>query len=492
MNIDFKIVDLLLVSPALVLFITSLIVLSLKAFRKSKNELKTLIPVLYGLIGVVAGLGACLSQYGVNQTAFTGALVFDGMGSWAVFMILVATAVTLVIAKENPATVTHQFPELVFLLLNAAVGMMLISWANDLMILFIGIEIMSLCLYLSITLSLEERKSKEAAFKYFVLGSFASAVFLYGVAFIYGTAGSTYLLEISDVAAELIGTNRLFLFGVVLVWVGLAFKAAIFPFHAWAPDVYQGSPTPITGFMAAGVKVGTFIAFLRFVSTQFLNGERTEDLVVAAQWLAVLTMIAGNAAALMQTSLKRMLAYSSIAHSGYILLGVLAAGMGEKGIMGASGVVFYIMSYAVMTLGTFGLLSIFEKNETSEVHLDDLKGLHDRHPGLAAGFSALLMSLAGLPPTVGFFAKFYVFSAVIKQGFIWAAVWGMLSSVIGIYYYLRPIVYMYMTEGGMAQVQPYKYVSQIIVGFCAIVTLVAGIFSNPFYDWIRQSVSHLF
>ncbi|MCB0364255.1 MAG: NADH-quinone oxidoreductase subunit N [Bdellovibrionaceae bacterium] len=491
MDINFSVVDLILVSPAIALFIVSLIPLSLKAFRGNRVP-RPMTVILYSYIGLIAAAGLAVANYGVNQTAFEKALVFDGLSSWSTLLIVVSTAFGLLFAKENLATNTKQFSELVFLILNAAVGMMLVSWANDLIMLFIGIEVMSLCLYLAVALSLEDRLSKEAAFKYFVLGSFASAIFLYGVAFIFGTTGNTYLLELSEIGSELISTNRLFLFGVIMLIVGLCFKVSIFPFHAWTPDVYQGSSTPVTGFMAAGVKVAVFVSFLRVVATQILNGERAEDLVFALEWLAVFTMLAGNIAAILQNNLKRMLAYSSVAHSGYVLVGILAAGVGDLGHLGASGVMFYVLGYAVMTLGSFGIISLFEKSENSELEVADLKGLAVRHPWLALCLAVFLLSLAGIPPTVGFFGKFFLFSAAIKQGFFWLAVWGVLSSAISVYYYLKPIVYMYMSEGEALEAPIGRQFSRLAIFACAFLVIAVGLFANPFYEMIRKSVIGLF
>jgi len=341
---------------------------------------------------------------------------------------------------------------------------------------------------------LEERLSKEAAFKYYVLGGFVSAIFLYGVAFIFGTTGGTYLLEISEIGAELISTNRLFLFGVIMVVVGLSFKVSIFPFHAWTPDVYQGSSTPVTGFMAAGVKIAVFVAFLRVMATQILTGERAGDFIVALQWLAAFTMLAGNIAAIIQENFKRLLAYSSVAHSGYVLMGVLAAGVGNVGALGASGVLFYVLGYSIMTLGAFGVISLLEKNENSEISVTDLRGLGTKYPWLALCLSIFLLSLAGIPPTVGFFGKFFIFSAALKQGFFWLAVWGVLSSAIGVYYYLRPVVYMYMTTGeGETLADPReRQFSRMAIMICAVLVIATGLFSNSFYSLIRKSVVDLF
>lgn len=491
MTINLSVIDFILISPAVALFLASLLPLSLKAFRPNRETQPTTV-ILWALVGLVASGGMAIANFGVSQTAFEKALVFDGLSSWSSILIVVSTAFGLLLAKESLATNTKQFSELVFLILNAAAGMMLVAWSNDLIMLFIGIEVMSLCLYLAVALSLEQRLAKEAAFKYFVLGSFASAIFLYGVAFIFGTSGNTFLLELSEVGSELISTNRLFLFGVVMVVVGLAFKVSIFPFHAWTPDVYQGSATPVTAFMAAGVKVAVFVSFLRVMATQILNGERAEDLIFALEWLTALTMLAGNIAAILQSSVKRMLAYSSVAHSGYVLMGVLAAGVGEQGELGASGVLYYVLGYAVMTLGSFGVLSMFEKNEGTDLEVTDLKGLASRYPIAALCLSLLLLSLAGIPPTVGFFGKFFLFSAALKQGFFWVAVWGVLSSAISVYYYLRPIVYMYMTEGEPLQAPAGRQLSKIVVTVCAILVVVVGLISNPVYDAIRKSVAGMF
>ena len=493
MAVNFSIVNLILVSPAIVLFVVSLIPLALKAFRGNR-ELRQVTVVYYSFIGLVAAGGLAISNYGVNQTAFEKALVFDGLSHWSTILIIISTAFAVLFAKENRATGSRQFGELVFLILNSAVGMMLVSWSNDLIMLFIGIEMMSLCLYLAIALSLEERLSKEAAFKYYVLGGFVSAIFLYGVAFIFGTTGGTYLLEISEIGAELISTNRLFLFGVIMVVVGLSFKVSIFPFHAWTPDVYQGSSTPVTGFMAAGVKIAVFVAFLRVMATQILTGERAGDFIVALQWLAAFTMLAGNIAAIIQENFKRLLAYSSVAHSGYVLMGVLAAGVGNVGALGASGVLFYVLGYSIMTLGAFGVISLLEKNENSEISVTDLRGLGTKYPWLALCLSIFLLSLAGIPPTVGFFGKFFIFSAALKQGFFWLAVWGVLSSAIGVYYYLRPVVYMYMTTGeGETLADPReRQFSRMAIMICAVLVIATGLFSNSFYSLIRKSVVDLF
>lgn len=492
MEINFQLIDLLLVSPALVLFLASLIPLLLKVVKGNKEQ-NPFATICYGFMGIIAAAGLTITNLGVNKLAFANALVFDGISYWSSLIVLLMAALSLIYAKENLATNNRLFSEFVFLLLNATAGMMVVAWANDLMTLFIGIEIMSLCLYIMIALNSEERFSKEAAFKYFVLGSFATAILLYGVAFIYGTVNSTYLHDIKEVAADLAGTNRLFLLGFVFLVVGLAFKVSIVPFHAWTPDVYQGSATPLTGFMATGVKVATLAFFLRVMATEALITERAYQFVDVLQWLAVLTIIVGNVAAIMQSNLKRMLAYSSVAHTGYVLIGLIAAAVGGQAGLGASGVIFYVFAYSIMTIGAFGVLSLLEKDENTWVSVDDLKGLASRNPWLALCFSIFLLSLAGIPPTIGFFGKFFLFSAAVKQGFMWLAVWGVIGSVISVYYYLRPIVAMYMSESeeGVSAV-PNRALSYMAVVGSAFLVLAFGLLSDPFYQFVSASVVSLF
>ena len=486
---------------------------------------------------MVTSLGLLISFFGVQKFIFQKALVFDGLSFWASLIILFVTFLTLIFALESPSVALKRFPEFVFLTLNSALGMAIVIWSNDLIITFIGIEMTSLCLYVLIALSLEKKLSKEAAFKYFVLSSFASAFFLYGISFIYGSAETTYLSEISPLILELMTTNRLFLVGVGLVAMGLCFKVALFPFHAWAPDVYQGAPTPITGFMATGLKASVFIAFLRWVGTGFLETERSENFIEILHWCAVLTMLAGNIAALLQNNLKRMLAYSSISHSGFILIGLIAAGVGEEKIWGASSLLYYVSAYSLMTVGLFGVLCLFEKKAGSQINISDLRGLSSNHLWLALCLTFFLASLAGLPPTIGFFAKLLVLYAAVKQGFFWLAIWAVISTLIGVYYYLRPVILMYRSQeeedtykiqregegerknkqvkesllkqkkgalskslssreflsgGGLKKALPSRNLTYFWVTLSALLTLFMGLAIEPIYKAMAESLLSLF
>lgn len=492
-TLDFGLEDFVCVLPAIILFVASLIPLTLKIFRGNEepNSLATVVYALIGLIGAGIVAGLLHSSTTPGNYFFANALVIDGLSTFSTILIVAITGTALVLAREHLATNGRQFSEFVFLLLNSAVGMLILAWSNDLIVTFIGIEIMSLCLYLLIALSHEEKLSKEAAFKYFVLGSFASAVFLYGVALIYGTAQTTYLNELMGMAGEMARTSYIFLLGVTLAVLGFCFKVAIVPFHAWTPDVYEGAPSPVTAFMATGVKVVTFVAFLRFIAGDYLLSELSGRVINVMQWLAVFTMIVGNVAAIMQSSLKRMLAYSSIAHSGYVMMGIVASAVGGSNFLGATGVIYYVMAYAIMTLGAFGVVCLLEKEETSIVHVEDLSGLAKRNPWAAFCFAVFLLSLAGVPPTVGFFGKFFIFSAAIKQGLFWLAIWGVLSSAVSVYYYLRPIVYMYMREENGVSVASHYRLSHAVVSLMVILVIGCGIFTNPLYEVVSKALQTL-
>jgi NADH-quinone oxidoreductase subunit N len=345
---------------------------------------------------------------------------------------------------------------------------------------------MSLSLYLMIAMSHEQKISKEAAIKYFVLGSLASAIFLYGVSFIYGSNGSVSTVDLMQTAQQLIKNhNYLFIFGFAFVVLGFCFKVSIAPFHAWTPDVYQGSPTPLTGFMATVVKTASFAAFLRVLASRGLGS--SENLLSLLQWLAVITMTLGNVAALVQNNFKRTLAYSSVAHSGYVLMGVIAVGVSEGSAFGAASVVFYLMTYSIMTLGAFAVLSLIEKNENHFVQTEDFAGFAKSNPVLALCLAIFLLSLAGLPPAMGFFGKLYLFSAAVNEGLMWMALWGVINSVLSAYYYLRPIVVMYMKEGN-CDVADNNYGSTFVISLFALLILVFGVLSGPIFNMIEKSL----
>lgn len=485
MNFTVTMGDLLLISPMIALFLASLLPLTIKVL-KGNQEQKPIATLTQALLGILAAAGLLMSFGGDGVTAFNDVLVFDGVTLWTGLIALGSGAGALILMYENPATRGVQFSELVFLTLSSILGMMILISALDLLMIFIGLEMMSLSLYVMIGMSHEQRLSKESAFKYFVLGSFASAIFLFGISFIFGTSGHTNILQLLENTVQLVQSNRLFLFGIVLVIVGFCFKVSIAPFHAWTPDVYQGAPTPHTAFMATAVKVVSFAAFLRIVATRPLVA--SDSLFDILQWLAVITMLVGNTAAILQNNLKRMLAYSSIAHSGYILVGLLTAGVSNNGSFAASSVIFYLFSYSIMTIGSFALVSMMEKTEDHTLEVDDLSGFAKKSPALALCFAIFMFSLAGLPPSLGFFSKFYLFNAAVGEGLIWLAVWGVINSVISVYYYLRPIVVMYMKPGEADVSHAGHFATAITIIVAAALTIFLGLVSGPLLSWVEKSL----
>ncbi len=481
----FGLSDVLLISPLIALFIFSLIPITIKVLR-GNIEQSPAATTIEALIGLTLAAGLLIVFGGSGKTAFSGQLVFDGLTQWMGLIAVAAAAGGLILMYENPATRGSQFSELVFLAMNSIVGMLILVSAVDLLIIFIGLELMSLSLYLMIAMSHEQKISKEAAIKYFVLGSFASAIFLYGISFIFGTAGTVNLLDLMDNSANLMATNKLFLFGVTFIVIGFCFKVSIAPFHAWTPDVYQGAPTPLTSFMATAVKTASFAAFLRVLATKPLLG--SQNLFDVLQWLAVITMTVGNIAALIQSNLKRTLAYSSISHSGYLLVGLICAGVSQNSAFGAGSVIFYLIGYALMTTGAFAIVSLMEKNENSVIQVENLAGFAKKQPLLAFCFTIFLLSLAGLPPTLGFFGKLYLFSAAVNEGLVWLALWGVLNSVLSVYYYLRPIVMMYMHDGDCDIADDHSYATIIMIVVAAALILILGLASGPIFKMIERSL----
>jgi NADH-quinone oxidoreductase subunit N len=370
------------------------------------------------------------------------------------------------------------------LVLLSTSGMAFMAAANDLIVIFLALEIMSVAVYVLAGTLRGDARSAEAALKYFLLGAFASAFFLYGIAFFYGATGSTRLDVIARaVAAD--GSSPYLLLGTALVLVGFGFKVALAPFHLWTPDVYEGSPTAITALMAVGVKAAGFAAFAR-VFSQALGA-------TAAHWswllaaLAVLTMTIGNVTAVSQTSVKRMLAYSSIAHAGYALVGLV---VGTPA--GGAALLFYLAVYAAMNVGAFGVLAALGRRGEPNENLADMAGVGFRQPVLGLAMVVFMLSLAGIPPTAGFEGKFYLFSAAVDAGWVWLAVISVVNSLVSVYYYFGVLVQMYMVEGTKPLVRAASrpaLLATILIAVAA--TMLLGLFPAGAMDLARTSFHSL-
>jgi NADH-quinone oxidoreductase subunit N len=426
-------------SGALVLLATLVLCLCLDMGSRRKWSLAT---GWAALIGVAVALFALLSTTGTTALAFGARvggvaptiLLVDRYTRSLGAICLLATALCILLSIGYLDRHRAQRGEYYILMLLSALGMLLIAGGNDLIVIFIGVELLSLPLYILAGFR-RNAESSESSLKYFLLGAFSSGFFLYGIALIYGATGTTNL---TTMASALSAGSALFRVGVLLVLVGFAFKVAAVPFHQWAPDVYQGAPTPVTAFFASAPKVAAFAGILRvfLLSTAVYQAEWQTVFAV----LAALTMTVGNLMALTQTNVKRMLAYSSVAHAGYVLVG-LAAGMG-----GVSSAIFYLLLYSLMSIGAFGALILHGDRRDERLTLDDFAGVGFRRPVLGAGVALLLLSLAGFPPTAGFMGKFFLFRDAYGAGLTWLVVIGVLNSVVSAFYYLGVVVRMYMTS----------------------------------------------
>lgn len=473
--------DILLISPIIALFLFSLLPLTAKVLNKNKEQ-NDFISLITGLLGLGTAGFLLIMFGGSDQLAFNGQLLFDGMTKWAGLISIIAASLSLVLVYENPSTHKEQFSEILFLIMSSVSGMILLISAVNLITVFVGLELMSLPLYLLVALSHEQKYSKEAAIKYFVLGSFASALFLYGTSFIYGSAQTLSTVDLMQMASTGVGMSKIFLFGMLFVILGFAFKVSIAPFHAWTPDVYQGAPTPMTAFMASAVKTASFAAFLRIAATQVFQG--SQNLLDVIQWLAVITMTVGNVAALVQTNFKRTLAYSSIANSGYMLVGLIAVGISPNSSTSAGSVMFYLFSYSLMTIGAFAIISLIEKDENDIITTERLAGFAKKQPLLAICLTVFMLSMAGIPPLLGFFSKFYLFSSAVNEGLMWLALWGVINSAIGVYYYLKPIVIMFMKDGDCDIANSDAHGTMIVVILSAALVVILGLFSSGIYNMI--------
>ncbi|HVV45968.1 MAG TPA: NADH-quinone oxidoreductase subunit N [Bryobacteraceae bacterium] len=402
------------------------------------------LPRIFGHISIAALIAAIFAAIGANGApgfAFSNLLVIDGFGTYFRILVLAIGILTVLSSYRYLSREQADTGEYHALVLFSVMGQCLMVTANDLIMIFIGLEISSIASYVLAGYLRDDKRNNEASLKYFLLGSFATGFLLYGVAIIYGLTGSTQLPVIHNSLGD--PATSLMVAGVAaaLMFVGLAFKVSGAPFQIWAPDVYQGAPAPISAFMATGPKAAAFAIFLRIFLTAF---DRISVTWMPIVWIcALLSMTIGNFAALTQNNLKRMLAYSSIAHAGYILVA-----LASNSEIGTAAAMFYLAAYALMNLGAFAVIIYISGKGEKHLRIEDLAGLGQRQPFTAAMMTVFLLSLIGVPLTGGFFGKFYIFRAALHSGLTWLTVLGLLNSAVAAYYYLRLMVVMYMHEPG--------------------------------------------
>ena len=454
--------------------------------EKRKATLWLSIAVLF-----ITFISCLLSSPENSEISFGGMYLFDGFTRSLFLIILISSFIVILMSSIEKKFEENSYGDFLGLILFATLGMMLMVSTRNLVMIFIALEIFSLSLYVLSGFFRSSLIGNEASLKYFLLGSFASGFLLFGIALIYGSTGSTDLFEIIRFY-ELSSQKLVFFLGLSFLIVGLGFKIGAFPFYMWTPDVYQGSPTVATAFMSVGPKAAAFAALFRIlISTAGFSANKIEMTI----WIiAVLTMTVGNLVAIWQKNIKRMLAYSSIAHVGYLLIALVT--IKQAGTLSSGSFLFYVFVYSFMNIGAFVVIMLAKREDGSErTNIEEFSGLGLSRPGLAFSMAIFMIALAGIPPTGGFVAKFYIFSAAIKSGFVWLAIIAVLNSVISVFYYLRIIVVMYMndTEEDVKKEQ-FRFVwgsrlsyAVAALVICVIGTLSLGVFPSFFVDFALNS-----
>ena len=461
-------IDLIALAPVLVLSVFAMLVLVLDLWG-GRN--KTLL-VFTSIVGLLMTAISAFAKHPIPAYSFNDSYIVDHLSLFFICIFTISSALAILLSVEYNEREGIRAGEYYALILFCTVGMILLASSTDMIMIFLGIEIVSICLYVLAGIRRGDHKSNEAALKYFLLGAFATGFLLYGMTLVYGSTGSTNLFKIADfVQNPSAQSNPLLLMGLVLLVIGFGFKVASVPFHMWAPDVYQGAPTPVTAFMAVGPKAAAFAAFFRVFAEAFPEMSPSWEMLLSI--IAVLSMFVGNLGAIMQTNIKRMLAFSSISHAGYILMAVIA-----KSSLGSSSMLFYMLTYAFMTFGIFGIIVMLGRKGEENLEIKNYSGLAYKHPVIALSMTIFLLSLGGLPPFAGFVAKFYLFSAAIQEGLLTLVIIAVLNSAISFYYYLKVVVFMYMKEPEVEFKVSLTPMTLFVILIGVLGTINLGIFPN--------------
>ena len=475
--------DFLAILPVLLLVAWASVLLLVDVFTS-----RTRLTFTLAVIGVLVDLIFALYQGGKSFTGFNGMVMVDGFTVFLNALFLLSAFAGLALAYDYNRRMDLDRGEYYILLLYAVSGMMLMAAASDLIVVFLALELLSIPLYVLAGFARPRADSEEAALKYFLLGAFAGGFVVYGVALVFGATGTTALQAISAAVSAGTADLTLMLIGAALILVGFAFKVAAVPFQMWTPDVYQGAPTAVTAFMAVGAKAAGFAALLRVFILAFPILEI--DLTPVLWALAALTMIVGNLVAIAQSNIKRMLAYSSIAHAGYIFMALVTFGQPAVAPDAVASALFYLLAYAVTNFGAWSVVIALERKEGFGLELSDYAGLGAKYPGLALAMMVFMLSFTGIPPTLGFLGKFYLFRTVLEAGFIGLALIGVLTSLVSAYYYLRVLVIMYMQDGEpKVSTDGWLRLTTLVT---AVTTIALSIFGVPLFKWASQAFLKLF
>jgi NADH-quinone oxidoreductase subunit N len=462
--------DLLPALPFLIISAWAILLLMFDLFVERKGAIAIL-----AAAGVAVALLAVIVRFGSEQVAFDGMIVADSFSDFLQIVILATALLGIAVAYDYLRRMDMERGEYYALMLFTVAGMLLMSLAGDLILVFLAIELLSLPLYVLSGFARPEKSSEESAMKYFILGAFSSAFLVYGIALVFGATGTTNMAGVAQSISGNQADPTLLIIAVPMLLVGLGFKVAAVPFHMWTPDVYQGAPSAVVAFMSVGAKVAGFAALLRIFTVALPELAQAWGPVIIA--VSAATMIWGNVAAIAQTNIKRMLAYSSIAHAGYILMALAAASDSNVADDAVSAALFYLFAYLFSNLGAWAVVLAMERSEGHGLLIEDYAGLGRRRPAFALAMTISMLSLIGVPPTVGFIGKFLVFSVTIDAGLIGLAIVGVVTSLVSAYYYLRVVVMMYM-RAGEPESRSEGWLNRT-VGLTALATFILGVLPGP-------------
>jgi len=482
---SFTSLDLQVLLPQIVLVAWACALLLVVVFNKDLEP--GTVPFLT-LLGLLATGVFVLFQIGLEAEGFGGMLVVDGFSTFIDLLLILGGLLTVALSYGYLQRMNLARGEYYALLLFSISGMMLMASAGDLILVFLALELLSIPLYVLAAFARPEARSEEAGMKYFLLGAFASSFLLYGVALVYGATGSTSFTAIVAAVAGGLAHPLYLVLGAGLILVGLGFKVAAVPFHMWTPDVYQGAPTSVTAFMALGAKTAGFAALLR--TFLVILPSISEQITPVLLWVTIATLIAGNLLAIAQNNVKRMLAYSSISHAGFILMAVVAYGSDAARFDVVASSLFYLLAFAFASFGSWAVVMALEQREGRGLEFSDYAGLGRKHRGLAIAMAVFMLSFTGVPPTLGFAGKFFLFRSVLEGGFVGLAIVGMLASLISAYYYLRLVVVIFMQDGE-PQVVRETWLNLTAMA-SAVATVLLFVFSEPLFGWAVQAGIKLF
>jgi NADH-quinone oxidoreductase subunit N len=502
MNPIFDPGQLRLIAPEIVLTLSAIMLLALGVVKDRAARARA--PLLAGLacavtLAVLLAFPMRLGLEGLRvphaTIGFNGMFILDAFSIFFKVIFLLAAILTILISSRYLEIERTNHPEYYGLVLFAVVGMMFLASAGDFVTIFVALETMALAFYVLVGYLKHNRKSNEAALKYFLLGSFSTGIFLYGVSLLYGTTGTTNLGLIGFSRAEMAlasGQAPIFLLGVILVTVAFGFKIASVPFHMWAPDAYEGAPTPITAFLSTASKAAAFVVLARVFSISFLKFGGRWAILLAV--LSAASMTWGNVAAILQDNIKRMLAYSSIAHAGYVLLGLLAIGTGGTVAareFGLQATILYLLVYTFVNIGAFALVVMLRRGQIAGDRVVEFSGLARRAPAAAFAMLVFMLSLAGIPATAGFIGKWYLFGAAIRSDWVWLAVVAVVNSAVSLYFYIRVVVVMYVKEPVDAERLVVSPGQRVAIAACIAFTLLFGVYPQPIIRFAEKSVLSL-